>query len=74
MAMTRIEKIAIDRCTMAARLYVECETLEEFDERFQAAGYAYTGRECDCLDDGERGHHPSCGWDLKGAVISGGVQ
>lgn len=63
--MTRAEKESIDRVCTAARLFVKCETLEEFDARFQDAGYTYTGRVCDCLDDGERGHHPSCGWEKK---------
>lgn len=58
-------KAAIDKDTLAARLFVACETIEEFDEAFQAAGYTYTGAECRCLDGGDRGHHPSCGWERK---------
>jgi hypothetical protein len=52
--MDKAQKAAIDRDCTAARLYVECETLEEFDEKFQAAGYAYTARPCECVDGGER--------------------
>lgn len=63
--MTKQEKSNIERYTTAARIYVACDSMEEFDQRFQDAGYTYTGRPCDCLDDGERGHHPSCGWELK---------
>lgn len=66
--MTKAERQSIDKCTLAARLFVACETIEEFDERFQSAGYTYTGAECACLHGGDKGHHPACGWELKSAV------